>query len=224
MVGARSAQFGGHGHARPRPQLVGVNMQAHPAGGTRRQHRAALVRIEGAFLTERIDRGRDICDRIQHGPPHLLHVRRRRYPVGHNMRTQECAVRRNFPGYLQAASLLVDSKPVPGFDFQRRGPRPQGLDGETPRPGEQFRRTRCPGCRDGGANSPRGVRPAGQPRLEFLGPVTAEDQVRVRVHETWQDGSTTGVDPLVGRRRVRRGTYPGDPAVRNHQRGMLSHR
>src|SRR6185312_4980188 len=118
-------------------------------------------------------------------------------------------------GKPRETGLIADREPVPGLDLEGRRALRVQLGCESREPATQLVVACGTGRCDGATYSSGSIGRAGHARLEFLGAVASEDEVRVRVDETGEDGPAPGIHDLrsVGPRGVRRKADPRDPVA-----------
>jgi hypothetical protein len=206
MVGARRSELGGELRARAVLQLVRMDTESHPAVARGRQHAPRLRPVERAAVAEHVAPARERCARIEHRAAHQVDVAVR--VIGALGRDDVGAEERDLvgdrPGDREQPGLVRDREAVSRFHLERRGSRPERFAGEPARTVRQ----RLVGRGSGGID--RREDPAGlvwlpaHPRIELLGPVAREDQVRMGVHETGERGATLEVErrtrDAIGRR------------------------
>ena len=135
------------------------------------------------------------------------------------MRAEERRLGGDLGGQAQAPRLVVDGEAVAALHLDRRRALPRASPRRVRPGGRAGRRRRRPGRGDGGRDPAAVVPGPRHPGLELAGPVAGEDQVRVGVDETGDDGPPPDVDPGVGVRRGGRRADPGDGPVLDDQRG-----
>lgn len=218
MIHACRAQFACDACPRARSELRAVHADAEAAlpGGS--QHRAGFVAVEsvgGMRLAENI-RPAGVAFthyRVQHRPAYQAHVvvavaevrrgaagagimssLRRPVFLGNRMPAEESNLGRESGGHAQQFGFVRHVETVAAFDLHRGGALRPGF-------AQQCKRTVCQHVfagRAGGVHRAQDAAAvillAAHARLELIATVAAEDQMRMRVHETGQQRPTGEVD------------------------------
>ena len=124
MIGRCAAELDCELHAGPVAELVGVEPSRQADCGSGGDHRAALIGVECAVLTERVDPARVRCGGGEHVGAHEVDV-----VVGaacelggNDVCAEERGVVRERRGDVEAALLVVRIEAVAGLDLHRGDP------------------------------------------------------------------------------------------------------
>jgi hypothetical protein len=225
VVHARGTELGGDLRAGPVVELVAVQTREQARPNPCRENCAGLLGGEGPGIAEDVD---PACERSARGE----HVAADQVDVGgavvrvlggDDVCAQVGGLRGELAGDVENPLFCGDLEAVAALDLDGGGALGDRL-GEAGGAGraQLLARGRAGRCYRG-HDSAAGVGLAGHARGELGRAIAGEHEVRVRVHESGDDGASGSVDALVGGRRDLRGPRPRDQPVLDYQRRVTHH-
>ena len=178
-----------------RAQLVAVHADAEPGGETRPQDPLGLLRGERARLAEDIDPPGVWPDRLEHGAAHEVDVGGAVIGelVGNDVGPEEGDLVGDLPRETRQPGLTGHREVIAGLDLERGRALSVQLGDEPRQTSAQLGIRRRARRRDRATNASCGIRLTAHARLELVGAVAGEHQVRVTVDEPRDDGPPSGI-------------------------------
>ncbi len=218
VIDARGVHLDRERDAARLAELIAVHAKPKAGRPRTRQDRARLIDVEGAAVTEDVGPLGLRRAGIEHRTAHHLDVGAavvcvlRRHDVG----AEERDLVAEDVGDVDESRLAVNVERVARLDLDGGDAAGAQFAETLIRCATKFLTRRRTRGVDGSRDAAPVVRDTSHARLELIGPLAGEDQVRMRVDEAGYDRAVLRVDPLVRRRGVRVRTDPEHDVVVDH--------